>query len=54
MHHLLFTYQKALGNGYLVKYADVLVYYRTYAKIAKKLNLSNRQDEAVRWAALPT
>ncbi|MEH2314136.1 MAG: hypothetical protein V7K35_22655 [Nostoc sp.] len=27
---------------------------RTYAKIAEKLNLSNRQDEAVRWAALPT
>ncbi|MEI1373164.1 MULTISPECIES: hypothetical protein [unclassified Nostoc] len=26
MHDLLFTYQKALGNGYLVEYADVLVY----------------------------
>lgn len=26
MHDLLFTYQKALGNGYLVEYADVLNY----------------------------
>ncbi len=24
MHDLLFTHQKALGNGYLVEYADVL------------------------------
>ncbi|WP_442939821.1 hypothetical protein [Nostoc sp.] len=28
MHDLLFTYQKALRNGYLVEYADVLVYSR--------------------------
>ena len=28
MYNLLFTYQKALGNGYFVEYADVLVYSR--------------------------